>query len=169
MDFITVSEAVHITGKSISTIRRLAKRLESQGLHDQVRREPGPQGERYLIRRDIVLQELGQKDQEEHQPEHHEPRNEAQEQLVNHLKEQVHEQQNIISQLLERQRETNILLHSYQQRLLPDYTPEPKPTVTLAPRPSRRWIWILLIVATFILLFLVLLLSGQLRFPLFTS
>src|SRR5688500_2637511 len=137
-DFITDSEAVHITGKSIFPSRRHDKRLESQGRHDQVERERGPQRESSLSRSDIVLQEVGQKDEEEHQPEHHEPRNEAQEQLVSHLKEQVHEQQNIINQLLERQRETNILLHSYQQRLLPDHTPEPKQTITLAPRPSRR-------------------------------
>jgi len=165
-EFVTISEAVVLTGRSISTIRRLAKRLASEGRYELVKKED----ERYLISRVYLVEEFQLDSQTKPDVDTHVASQvDSHDALVNILREQIVKKDEQISQLLERQRETNILLHGYQQRLLPDNTPEPKPTLNLVPRPSRWWIWLLIGVAILVLLFLVLLLSGQLRFPLFTS
>src|SRR2546421_3700536 len=113
MDFITIAEAVSISGKSISTVRRLVRRLFNEDSHDLVKKENGPQGERFLIRRDVLIKELGEVNHEIPPPEVHEdyPKSNL-ERVIEVLQEQVHEQQKTITQLLERQRETNILMNN---------------------------------------------------------
>ena len=55
MDYVTITDAVTLTGKSISTIRRLVKRLSDEGHADSIKKEATTQGERYLIRRDALI------------------------------------------------------------------------------------------------------------------
>ena len=161
MDYVTIAEAVVLTGKSISTIRRLVKRLADEGRVNAIKKEATIQGERYLIRRDVLFHALGLTIQPEvqldsqatTQPDTHE-------QLVSILREQLQRKDEQIALLLERQRETHVLLNGYQQRLLsaPSAEAEQPPALQMPPLdPAKQpftWVWLLIAILILIALML---------------
>ena len=134
-EYISISESVALTGKSISTIRRVVKRLATEGATDSIRME----GDKYLIRRDVLFRELGlegvdsqaptqatsQMDSQEQDVNSHDHPVTIHEKMVEVLQEQLRSQaeqlkakDTQIASLLERLREQNALAASYRNRLL---------------------------------------------------
>src|SRR4051794_4881495 len=118
-DYISIAEAVIATGKSSSTIRRIVKRLADEGPLDTVKKESTSQGDKYLVRRDTLWKALGiQTDTiDEVQTDTAETPSNTDGRLVEVLyeqlqkkDEQLQEKDKQITLLLERQRETNILI-----------------------------------------------------------
>jgi len=136
-DYIDVLEAVNLTGKSLSTVRRTIKGLPP----DTVKKVGG----KHLYRRDVLFRELGVEVQPEPpvevQMNVHEPPMDVQQKLIETLEKQVAEQQKVIAQLLDRQRETNILLNNYQQKMLTVNEP-PERSQGKSPAEIRREQWI---------------------------
>lgn len=108
-EYVTILEAVNLTGNSLSTIRRLGKRLPADSLKKD--------GDKYLIKREALLNALGVTIQEDVQvstPVDY-PQN-SQDDIVSILREQLRIKDEQIAQLLERQRETNILMNNLRLR-----------------------------------------------------
>jgi len=175
MDYVTIADAVVLTGKSISTIRRLVKRLADEGRVDAIKKEVTTQGERYLIKRDILLHELGLTIQPEvHVGSQVTTQSDTHEQLVSILREQLQRKDEQIALLLERQRETHVLLNGYQQRLLsalPIEVEQPPALQTPQLDPAKQsftWVWLLISILILIALMLfVVIRDGLLPFRLF--
>src|SRR4051794_28650207 len=131
-DYVTIPEAITLTGKSVSTIRRWVRKVASEPNQNIVKKEPGITSERYLIQRDALLKEFGKAVQEQVQVNTLEDTHEdSHEQFMDILREQLQRQgeqlqkkDEQIAQLLERMRETNILMNNYQQRLLTLNSPQ---------------------------------------------
>ena len=163
MDYVTITDAVTLTGKSMSTIRRLVKRLRDGDARDHIKKEMTAQGERYLISRDFLLKEFEPDTQATTQADNQEDRQattqmNSHDELVEVMREQLKKKDEQIAQLLERQRETNILMNNYQQRMLAmapveveqkpseSLPPEPLPqqkTPSASATPSYAWGWLL--------------------------
>ncbi len=128
---LTIQEAVSETGKSVSTIRRAVKRLPKEAIKDQ--------DGKYLIERGALWAELGlssqsiqaeqvssQPGQVDIQPSQMGSQSpgqvSSQPDIVVILTEQLRIKDEQIQQLLERQRETNILLNN--MRLLTTAKPD---------------------------------------------
>lgn len=114
---VTIQEAVQETGKSVSTIRRAIKRLSKDAIQEQ--------DGKYLIQRAALFAALGlttqnqvstQPVQVDSQPSQMSSQVDTQPDIVAILTEQLRIKDEQIAQLLDRQRETNILLG--QLRLL---------------------------------------------------
>lgn len=173
MDYVTIAEAVALTGKSISTIRRLVKRLADEGQTELVKKEQTAQGDRYLIRSDILYREFGMEvPSDSHAEAPVNSQLDGHEQLVVVLREQLQKKDEQITQLLERQRETNILMNNYQQRLLtvapaePDVDLQRSNLQPVTPKQSSSWVW--LVVGILILIAIILYTAyknGLLTFP----
>jgi hypothetical protein len=157
MEYVTITDAVTLTGKSISTIRRLVKRLRDDDARDYIKKEMTAQGERYLISREFLLKEFGPDTQATMQADSQEDMQattqlNSHDELVEVMREQLKKKDEQIAQLLERQRETNILMNNYQQRLLTLNTPQEsmtiKPVEKTADEKKRENIilWVLVIV-----------------------
>lgn len=135
MDYISITEAITLTGKSISTIRRWVRKVAAEPDQTIVKKVPGVTSERYLISRDALLKEFSEPIpepiQEPDQIDTHEPMHD---QFMSILQEQLQRQSaqlekkdEQIAQLLERLRETNILMNGYQNRLLTMQEPKTEP------------------------------------------
>lgn len=131
---VTIQEAVSETGKSVSTIRRAVKRLPKEAIKDQ--------DGKYLIERGALWAELGlssqsiQADQVSSQPGQVDIQpsqmssqipgqvssQPSQPDIVTILTEQLRIKDEQIAMLLERQRETNVLLNN--MRLLTTAKPD---------------------------------------------
>ncbi len=128
---LTIQEAVSETGKSVSTIRRAIKRLSKDAIKDQ--------DGKYLIERGALWAALGlssqsiqveqvssQPGQVDIQPSQMSSQTpgqvSSQPDIVTILTEQLRIKDEQISQLLERQRETNVLLNN--MRLLTTAKPD---------------------------------------------
>jgi len=167
-DYVTIAEAATITGRSVSTIRRIVRRIASEANQNVVKKAPGVTSERYLIQRDYLLKELNTENPEASEPEDHEG---FREELVAILREelqkrdeqlkkkdeQLQTKDEQIAQFLERQRETNILMNNYQQRLLTLNPPEESLNVKLAGKTADEKkreniiLWVLVLVFAFII------------------
>lgn len=117
---LTIQEAVNETGKSVSTIRRVVKRLPK----DAIKEQDG----KYLIERVALFTALGLTTQNQvstqvdSQPSQVDSQVSSQPDIVTILTEQLRIKDEQIQQLLERQRETNILLNN--MRLLTTAKPD---------------------------------------------
>lgn len=122
---LTIQEAVNETGKSVSTIRRVVKRLSKDAISEQ--------DGKYLIERSALYAALGLSSQPEQaeqvssqmdsQPSQMTTQVSSQPDIVAILTEQLRVKDEQIQQLLERQREQNVLLG--QMRLLAQREPVP--------------------------------------------
>jgi len=124
---VTIQQAVQETGKSLSTIRRVVKRLPKESVIEQ--------DGKYLIDRAALFAELGlttqnqvstQPVQVDSQPSQMSSQVDTQPDIVAILTEQLRIKDEQIAQLLERQRETNILMNNL--RLLTTAKPDVTPT-----------------------------------------
>jgi len=140
-DYVTLAEAVSLTGKSLSTIRRLAKRLPN----DAVKKE----GDKYLIKRSVFgldsQDEVSVVNQVANHVEYPSDNHSGglDNQLIEAYRSQIQMQaeelrvkNEQIAQLLERQHETNILLN---QRQLPI-----QETPTTDEKRNRQAGWVLI-------------------------
>lgn len=161
MDYISIAEAVVATGKSSSTIRRIIKRLADEGPPDTVKKESTSQGDKYYVRRDILWKELGiqEPSTNDSQADTAETPVVSDGRLVEVLyeqlqkkDEQLQEKDKQIELLLERQRETNILINTYQQKLLPmaDTTVSTQKTAVEKKREALL-AWVLVVVFVLII------------------
>jgi hypothetical protein len=182
-DYVTIAEAATITGRSVSTIRRIVRRIASEANQDVVKKAPGVTNERYLIRRDYLLKELNVEEQEASEPEDHEGfreevvtilREELQkrDEQLKKKDEQLQTKDEQIAQFLERQRETNILMNHYQQRLLSvapaevEQQPAVQPPALQPSKPSFTWVWLLIgILILLAIVIFVVIRDGLLTFP----
>ena len=110
---VTIQQAVAETGKSVSTIRRVLKRLAKESIIEQ--------DGKYLIERAALFAELGlttqnqvstQPAQVDSQPSQMSSQVDTQPDIVAILTEQLRIKDEQIAQLLERQREANILMNN---------------------------------------------------------
>lgn len=110
---VTIQQAVAETGKSVSTIRRVVKRLAKESIIEQ--------DGKYLIERAALFAELGlttqnqvstQPVQVDSQPSQMSSQVDTQPDIVAILTEQLRIKDEQIAQLLERQREANILMNN---------------------------------------------------------
>jgi hypothetical protein len=133
-DYIDVLQAVNLSGKSLSTVRRAIKRVPPESVKKD--------GDKHLYSREVLFRELGVNIQPESSLESqldvHEPSMDYHDELVEVLKKQVEDQQRTIAQLLERQREQNVLLNNYQQRMLTVH--EPPQGKTADEKRREQWI-----------------------------
>jgi len=120
---LTIQQAVAETGKSVSTIRRVLKRLAKESIIEQ--------DGKYLIERAALFAELGlttqnqvstQPIQVDSQPSQMDSQVSSQPDIVAILTEQLQIKDEQIAQLLERQHETNVLLNN--MRLLTTAKPD---------------------------------------------
>lgn len=131
-EFISVNDAVSETGKSVSSVRRALKKMPPESVRKQ--------GKKYFYEREALFKELGLEDEpesvvneinESEQIQTHSTDSEVAQtdslgsQLIEAYRSQIQmqdaqiqNQQNTINQLLERLREANILVNTYQQRQL---------------------------------------------------
>src|SRR5690349_17873117 len=133
-DFVSVTEAIGLTGKSVSSIRRVIKRVSGT---NAVKKD----GERYLIKKDVLLKELGIQaatnedtqtgtqlntplDTHDYLLEILKEQLERQSQQLQKKDEQIAQKDDQITKLIERLRETNILMSTSQQRQLTVQIPE---------------------------------------------
>jgi hypothetical protein len=150
-DYLTINEAVRLTGKSGTAIRRLVERLSKEGNSQVVQKEETPQGYKYRISRAYLQQHYhltSEPDTPLGEPEDIPPdtpsdsRIQLYEGTISLLKDQLQEKDRQIGQLLERHREMNILMNNYQQRLLGVKTEEVPPD---SPQSNHvMWAWILM-------------------------
>src|SRR5829696_5217873 len=56
MEYVTINEAVRITGKSATAIRRLVEKLSKEGNLGVIQKEDTPQGYKYRISREFLCQ-----------------------------------------------------------------------------------------------------------------
>src|SRR5690349_9207960 len=127
-DFVSVTEAIGLTGKSVSSIRRVIKRVSGT---NAVKKD----GERYLIKKDVLLKELGIQaatnedtqtgtqlntpldtplDTHDYLLEILKEQLERQSQQLQKKDEQIAQKDDQITKLIERLRETNILMSTSQ-------------------------------------------------------
>lgn len=113
---VTIQQAVAETGKSVSTIRRVVKRLPKESIIEQ--------DGKYLIERSALLAALGLSSQNQvsTQPSQVDTQVSSQPDIVAILTEQLRIKDEQIAMLLERQRETNVLLNN--MRLLTTAKPD---------------------------------------------
>ncbi len=143
-EFITITEAAQLSGRTDIEIMRLIKdRLQTSGLAVEsiMKREQREKGMMYLIHKEFLFQELGRINPKENAPEKAaekpiapEPILEAKNEMIATLQKiietkdgQMEDLSKKIDQLIERDRETNILLKGMQERmfLLEDKKIEP--------------------------------------------
>lgn len=141
--FITISEAARLTGQSdVAIMRAIKDYLQQSGVHDEeiLKKEPRDNGFIYLVNKEVLLGELGKtKDvpQGETSPtpeslEILEAKNEmiaTLQKVVDTQDRQIEDLSKKITQLIERDGETNILLKNLQDKLflLEQARPNKKP------------------------------------------
>lgn len=168
---LTLPQASKQTGKHEDTIRRLIKSLlkTDQKAKEKIKQEQTPRGFHYLIDEDYLLQHLQplhikksknsvngktalnqplrqplnnvahQPLQNNHQPTYAEIK--AKDETIAILKKQLEEKDEQIKTLLERSRETNVLLKGYQDRYLleaPIQTPNTPPAGNQQTKSEQR-------------------------------
>ena len=168
---LTLPQASKQTGKHEDTIRRLIKNLikTDQKAKEKIKQEQTPRGFHYLIDEEYLLQHLQslqmkkpknsvndktalnqplrqplnnvahQPPQGTHQPTYAEVK--AKDETIAILKKQLEEKDEQIKTLLERGRETNVLLKGYQDRYLleaPIQTPNPPPAGNQQAKSEQR-------------------------------
>lgn len=153
-EFVTIAQAAQLTGKSDIEIMRLIKdRLQTSGLPVEsiMKKEQRERGAMYLIQKGFLLQELQHTNIPKEvalpkavfEPALQEPVLEAKDEMISTLQKiietkdkQMEDLSKKIDQLIERDRETNILLKGLQERmfLLEDKKTEP------AKNQTRRWL-----------------------------
>ena len=119
-EWIDINETVKLSGKSIATIRRAIKRLSS----DSIKKDR----DKHLYKREVILNELGvdttvaispdtvmPQSTIEHDTSIETPLIEALKDQIRMQSEQLHVKDEQIAQLLERQREFNILMNTQRQ------------------------------------------------------
>ena len=133
-EFITISEAAQLTGRTDIEIMRLIKdRLQTSGLAVEsiMKKEQREKGAMYLIHKGFLFQELQHSSSKEQplekaveEPGGPEPILKAKDEMIAMLQKiietkdrQMEDLSKKIDQLIERDRETNILLKGLQERM----------------------------------------------------
>lgn len=127
-EFITITEAARLTGKSDIEIMRLIKdRLQTSGLAMEsiMKKEQREKGIMYLVHKGFLLQDLAPvAEKTVEQPVPSEPILQAKDQIITMLQKiietkdkQAEDLSRKIDELIERDRETNILLKGLQERM----------------------------------------------------
>ncbi len=133
-EFVTIAEAAQLTGRTDIEIMRLIKdRLQTSGLAMEsiMKKEQREKGAMYLIHKGFLFQEFQHINSKENAPEKAvekpsapEPILEAKDEMIGTLQKiietkdrQMEDLSKKIDQLIERDRETNILLKGMQERM----------------------------------------------------
>jgi len=136
-EFITIPEAARLTGQSDLTIMRAIKDcLQQPGVNaaEILRKEPRDNGFLYLVNKEVLFRELSKAtdvppasqrgEQEETSPKREQTLLEAKDEMIATLQKvvdtqggQIEDLSGKIDQLIERDRETNILLKTLQDKL----------------------------------------------------
>jgi len=118
--FLSIKEAGLLTGKSESTLKRFVQKNFSSGKskgipknNQKIRREKAPKGFFWFIEEGFLLENFPT---ENNTPQPQSSRENSE--IVQILKEQLEKKDEQISQLLDRQRENNILTKNLQDKVL---------------------------------------------------
>lgn len=116
--FLSIKEASLLTGKSESTLKRFVQKNFSSGTskgkpkNDQnIKREKAPKGYFWYIEETFLLENFSAEHSASHSPAENSD-------IVKILKEQLEKKDEQIAQLLDRQRESNILTKNLQDKVL---------------------------------------------------
>ena len=116
--FLSIKEASLLTGKSESTLKRFVQKnfssSNSKGTpknNQNIKREKAPKGYFWYIEENFLLENFSAEHSETQSPAENSD-------IVKILKEQLEKKDEQISQLLDRQRESNILTKNLQDKFL---------------------------------------------------
>ena len=116
--FISIKEASLLTGKSESTLKRFVQKNFSSGAskgkpknNQNIKREKAPKGYFWFIEECFLLANFSAENSAPQSPAENSD-------IVQILKEQLEKKDEQISQLLDRQRESNILTKNLQDKVL---------------------------------------------------
>lgn len=116
--FISIKEASLLTGKSESTLKRFVQKNFSVGKpkgipknNQNIRREKAPKGYFWYIEENFLLENFPAEHSATQSPAENSD-------IIQILKEQLEKKDEQISQLLDRQRESNILTKNLQDKVL---------------------------------------------------
>jgi len=116
--FLSIKEASLLTGKSESTLKRFVQKNFSSGKskgtpknNQNIKREKAPKGFFWFIEENFLLENFPAENSAPHPPAENS-------EIVQILKEQLEKKDEQISQLLDRQRESNILTKNLQDKVL---------------------------------------------------
>jgi len=143
MDYVTINEAVRLTGKSATAIRRLVEKLSKEDNRGVVQKEETPQGYKYRISREYLCGHYhipletdsrtlemavtpadNPADTPTDSPRGNptdtpsDSRIQIYEDVIVTLKEQLKIKDDQLQHIFDRQRESNMLMNNDQQRLL---------------------------------------------------
>jgi hypothetical protein len=126
-NFISIKEASLLTGKSESTLKRFVQKNFSIGKskgkpknNQNIKREKAPKGFFWFIEENFLLENFPAENSSPHSSAENS-------EIVKILKEQLEKKDEQISQLLDRQRESNILTKNLQDKVLALEPGEKKP------------------------------------------
>lgn len=116
--FISIKEASLLTGKSESTLKRFVQKKFSSGTskgkpmnNQNIKREKAPKGFFWFIEEHFLLENFSAENSAPQSPAENSD-------IIQILKEQLEKKDEQISQLLDRQRESNILTKNLQDKVL---------------------------------------------------
>ncbi|MBI1985022.1 MAG: hypothetical protein HYS60_02880 [Candidatus Wildermuthbacteria bacterium] len=150
-EFITIAEAAKLTGESdIVLVRAIKERLQSSGLplESIMKKEQRERGFMYLISKDFLLQALSGASENPVSPQAmpEDPLAHSKNEMIGTLQKiietkdrQMEDLLKKIDELIERDRETNILMKGLQDRLfLLEQAREEKPAAPPAPPKNGK-------------------------------
>jgi len=143
--FLSIKEASLLTGKSESTLKRFVQKNFSSGTskgkpknNQNIKREKAPKGYFWYIEENFLLENFSAENSATQSPAENSD-------IVQILKEQLKKKDEQISQLLDRQRESNILTKNLQDRVLSLEPGEKKSGQSVVDQeektPKKRGFW----------------------------